>query len=137
MILALILLGTTFTYAQDHNSMSGNTLTMRDVPPVWPGCDAQEDDIAQLRACFKKKLAQHIGQNYKIPAGEKKGGRVVVKFCITEEGKPKIISITGGSKKLQAAAKKIFLDIPTMVKPGRSGGKAKVMEYTVPVTYKI
>ena len=114
--------------------MKGNTLTVREIPPVWPGCSGTE---TQKKTCFSQQLAKHIGQNFKFPKGYKPGSvkeKVIVKFVINTEGKPEIKSVTGGTKVLQEEAKRNIMLIPQMT-PGNAGGKPKAIKYTVPFTF--
>ncbi len=134
LVFALIL--STATFAQeDWGDIKGNTITMTEVAPVWPGCSGS---TAAKKACFNKNLNQHIVTNFKYPMEEYKKniqGRVVVDFVINEEGKPEIQSITGGNKGLQNEARRSIMLIPQM-KPGMLAGKPRAIKYKVPFNFK-
>lgn len=122
------------TYAQEGVSVSGNALTIREIPPVWPGCSGTE---AEKKACFKKQLVNHVVSNFRFPEGYKKGTvkePVIVDFVINEEGKPQILGIKGGTKPLQEEAKRNIMAIPQMT-PGQAGGKPRAIKYSMPFTF--
>ena len=122
---------------EEWGNVNKNTLTMKEIAPVWPGCEAKSG--AGIDACFKQKLAQHIGKNFRYPAEAYKKndeGRVVVVFYVTEQGMVDIKSVTGGSKLLQGEAKRNILNMPKMAKSGMMGGKPRAIKYTVPITFK-
>ena len=121
-------------FAQEGVSVKGSTVTVRDIPPIWPGC---EGSLTQKKNCFKQSLAKHIGKNFKFPKGYKPGSvkeKVVVSFVINKEGKPEIKSVTGGTPALQEEARRNIMLIPKMT-PGQAGGKPKAIKYKVPFTF--
>ncbi|EDM43558.1 TonB [unidentified eubacterium SCB49] len=134
LLFALVL--STATFAQEEwGDMKGNTLTMVEIAPVWPGCTGSK---AALKSCFNSNLSQHISTNFKYPAEEYKNniqGKVIVDFVINEEGLPEIQSITGGNKGLQEEARRNIMLIPQM-KPGMLGGKPRAIKYKVPFNFK-
>ncbi|MBA82553.1 MULTISPECIES: energy transducer TonB [unclassified Leeuwenhoekiella] len=122
------------TYAQEGITVSGNSLSIREIPPVWPGCSGSE---AEKKACFKKQLVNHVVTNFRFPEGYKKGSvkePVIVDFVINEEGKPQILGVKGGTKALQEEAKRNILAIPQMT-PGQAGGKPRAIKYSMPFTF--
>ncbi len=129
----LLLVGGT-TFAQTGVKTEGNTLTTKEIAPVWPGCEGSE---ASKKTCFKQKLVEHLKANYKYPRdaeGQIIRGKSVVSFNINAEGKVDILSVEGPKKELNAEAKKIILAIPPM-KPGERAGKPVPIKYTVPFTF--
>ncbi len=136
LILSLCLTTTVFAQ-QEWGDMQKNKLTMKELAPIWPGCEA--GSASQQDNCFKQKLATHIAKNFKYPTDAYKKneqGRVVVDFYIDEKGMVDIKSITGGTAALQAEAKRNISLIPKMKKPGMMGGKARAIQYIVPITFK-
>ncbi|MBT8255348.1 MAG: energy transducer TonB [Bacteroidia bacterium] len=137
LLIVLCLLVTTLMTSQEWGSVNKNTLTTKEIAPVWPGCEGKRG--SSIDACFKQKLAQHIGKNFKYPAEAYKRndqGRVVVQFHITESGTVTIKSVSGGSKLLQDEAKRNIMTIPKMAKSGMMAGKPRAIMYTVPITFK-
>lgn len=133
-LVAFLLLAGGSTFAQTGVKAEGNTLTTREIAPVWPGCEGSE---AAKKTCFKQKLVEHLKTNYKFPRdadGNIIRGKSVVSFNINTEGKVDIISVEGARKELNAEAKRIILAIPEM-KPGERGGKPVPIKYTVPFTF--
>jgi len=137
LITALFISVTSFSQKQEWGSVNRNTLTVTEIAPIWPGCQGKKG--AGINACFKQKLAQHIGKNFKYPAAAYKAneqGRVVVEFYITKQGTVDIKSVSGGSKSLQTEAKRNISTIPKMAKPGMMAGKPRAIKYIVPITFK-
>jgi len=133
----ILLLAANLSYAQDWGGVDKNTVTMKEIAPTWPGCEGKNG--SGIDACFKQKLAQHIGKNFKYPAAAYKAndqGRVVVEFYINEKGNVDIKSVTGGSQLLQDEAKRNITAIPKMAKPGMMAGKPRAIKYIVPITFK-
>lgn len=133
LVVFLLLIGGT-TFAQTGVKAEGNTLTTREIAPVWPGCEGSE---ATQKTCFKQKLVEHLKAHYKYPRdaeGQIIRGKSVVTFNINEEGKVDILSVEGLNKELNAEAKKIILAIPQMT-PGERAGKPVPIKYTVPFTF--
>ncbi|HET8810296.1 MAG TPA: energy transducer TonB [Flavobacteriaceae bacterium] len=133
-ILILFVLVSTVGFAQEGVTTEGNTLTMREIAPVWPGCEGSE---AKKQKCFNEKLALHISENFDFSNGytpADKGTRILVNMVINKEGEAEIKSIEGGSEALQKEAKRVILLLPKM-KPGSIGGKPTSIKYTVPFSF--
>ena len=131
-IAALLL--TSITFAQEGVTVSGNAISIKEIPPVWPGC---EGSTAEKKACFKKQLVKHVVSNFRFPEGYTKGSvkeKVIVDFVINEEGKPQILGVKGGTKVLQEEAKRNIMAIPEMT-PGMAGGKPRAIKYSMPFTF--
>lgn len=120
--------------AQEGVSVKGNTVSVKEMAPVWPGCEGTE---VQKKNCFMTKLTQHLKENYNFPKDAKGNfirGKAVVAFNINKEGLVEILSVEGPRKELNAEAKRIILLIPKM-KPGTLAGEPSSVEYTVPFTF--
>lgn len=136
LIIFSLLLSTISVAQEEWGDVNKNTVTMKEIAPIWPGCESKS--VSQRDACFDKKLMQHVVKNFKYPAAEYKKnvqGRVVVKFIINTKGLVEIKSATGGSPGLQAEAKRNIKAIPKM-KPGMMAGKPRAIKYTVPFNFK-
>lgn len=137
-LILFTLLTAGLTFGQEWGNVNKNTVTLKEIAPVWPGCESKSG--AGIDACFKQNLAQHIGKNYKYPPEAYKNneqGKVIVEFFINEKGLVEIKNISGGSKSLQEEAKRNILLIPKMAKPGMLGGKPTPIKYTVPITFNL
>ena len=121
-------------FAQEGVSVKGNSLSTREIAPVWPGCSGSE---AEKKACFKEKMVQHMKSNYHFPkdtSGNFIRGKAVVSFEINEQGKVEILSVEGPKKELNEEAKRIVLAIPKM-EPGQLAGKPRAVKYKMPFNF--
>ena len=62
-IASLIMLTTNVLIAQEWGSVEKNKVTMKEIAPVWAGCENQSG--AGLQKCFTQKLTQHVVKNFK------------------------------------------------------------------------
>jgi len=138
LLIICCLLGTSLAFSQEEwGDVNKNTVTMKEIAPVWPGCEGKSG--SGIDHCFKQKLGQHIGKNYKYPAEAYKKneqGKVVIVFYVNEQGTIDIESVSGGSELLRKEAKRNISAIPKMAKPGMMAGKPRAIKYTVPITFK-
>ena len=119
------------TLKQNGISMKGNTLTMNEVPPTWPGCTGS---ITQKKNCFNQKVANHVVKGFKFPKGHKSGTKVTVTFVIDKNGDAVVKKVAGGPKTLQDEVKRQIGLLPKM-KPGHMGGTPREIQYTMPFTF--
>ncbi|MEM7187903.1 MAG: energy transducer TonB [Bacteroidota bacterium] len=138
LLLVCCLLATGITFSQEEwGDVNRNKVTMKEIAPVWPGCESKSG--SGIDNCFRQKLAQHIGKNFKYPPEAYKKndqGKVIVEFFINEQGTVDIKSVSGGSDLLQKEAKRNISAIPKMSKPGMMAGKPRAIKYIVPITFK-
>tara|TARA_R100000935_G_scaffold5448_2_gene12535 strand:+ start:527 stop:940 length:414 start_codon:yes stop_codon:yes gene_type:complete len=123
----------TTTQAQEGVTVKGNTITVKEIGPVWPGCEesAAKDD------CFNKQLAKHIKANFKYPKdanGKIVRGRSVITFYIDPNGEVCKVSAEGPQKLVNQEAVRITKLFPIM-KPGYSGGKNIEVKYKMPFNF--
>ena len=131
LLLVLFLFTAGTVVAQEGVNVSKNTLSTRETPPIWPGCEEAS------KACFKEQLTLHLKEHYKFPkdaSGNYIRGKAVVSFVINKEGKPVIKKVEGPKKELNEEAKRIILAIPQMT-PGQLAGKPTEVSYKVPFTF--
>lgn len=137
LLIALVIFSSQTISAQEWGSMNKNELTVKEIAPIWPGCEsgtANERDN-----CFNTKLSAHVAKNFKYPAEAYKKneqGKVIVEFIINEKGLVEVQKVSGGSKALQEEAKRNIMAIPKMSKPGMLAGKPSSVSYTVPFNFK-
>ncbi len=106
-----------------------------DEPPIFPGCENEKN----TRECFQKSIQRHISKNFKYPQeAQEKGiqGRVAIMFTITADGNITDIRKRGPDKLLTEEAERIIKRLPKM-KPGRYGGKAVDVPFSIPITFKL
>ena len=119
---------TNLTFAQEGVKVEGNSVSTREIAPVWPGCEGSE---LSSKDCFNKKLNLHIKENFKYPRDTKGGfirGKSTISFSIDENGKVVDISATGSEKAVNQEAVRIVKLFPKM-KPGTRGGIPKKIQY--------
>ncbi len=132
-----LLFVTNLMTAQDWGTVDKNKVTMKEIAPVWDGCENQSG--TNLQKCFTQKLTQHVIKNFKYPAAAYKSntqGRVIVEFIINTEGMVEIKKVSGGAASLQEEARRNISLIPKMARPGMYAGKPKSIQYTVPFDFK-
>jgi|TARA_R110000751_G_scaffold35991_4_gene88232 protein TonB len=137
LLIITLFISTSLLAQEEWGDVQKNTMTLKELAPVWPGCE--NGNASQRDNCFKQKLATHIAKNFKYPPSSYKNneqGRVVIEFFINEQGAVDIKNVTGGTAALQEEAKRNIGLIPKMKKPGMMGGKPRAIKYTVPITFK-
>jgi TonB family protein len=94
--------------------------------PMFPGGDVE--------------LLKYISQNTRYPeAARDKNiqGKVIIRFCVTTQGKPSMISVLKGvSPELDAEAVRVVSTMPDF-KPGRQGGRPVPVWYMVPIAFTL
>jgi protein TonB len=127
-LVSAIFLFTSLSFAQEGVKVEGNSISTREIAPVWPGCEGSE---LSSKDCFNKKLNLHIKENFKYPRDTKGGfirGKSTISFSIDENGKVADVSAVGQEKAVNQEAIRIAELFPKM-KPGYSGGKPKTIQY--------
>jgi len=83
---------------------------------------------------------KYIGENITYPEKAKESniqGRVILRFCITENGSVSRVSVLNGvDPDLDAEAVRVVKTLPAF-NPGRQGGKAVPVWYMVPITFTL
>lgn len=105
--------------------------------PVFPGCEQGTNE--EKRACFQKKMQEHIAKNFKYPPiALEMGvtGKVYVQFVIDLDGRITNIRTRGPDKLLEMEAERIISSLPTMI-PGKQRGRAVKVPYSIPITFQL
>lgn len=121
-------------FAQEGVKVSGNTISVKEIGPVWPGCDKSN---ASSKACFNQMVAKHIKENYKFPRNKEGGfirGKTTVSFSIDEKGEVSNVKAEGAKNEINKEAIRIVKLFPKMT-PGKSGGKPISVKYKMPFTF--
>lgn len=129
-LISAIFFFTSLSYAQEGVKVEGNSVSTREIAPVWPGCEGSE---LSSKDCFNKKLNLHIKENFKYPRDSKGGfirGKSTISFSINEIGKVDEVSATGPEKAVNKEAARIVKLFPKM-NPGHNGGKPIKVQYTM------
>ena len=133
-LFVLLLLCGSISFSQEGVSVKGNSLSTKEIAPVWPGCTGSQ---AEKKACFKQKMVEHMKSHYKFPKdaqGNYIRGKAVVSFQVNKEGKVEILSVEGPKKELNEEAAKIVESMPEMM-PGTLAGKPIAVKYKLPFTF--
>ena len=127
-LISVIFFLTSGSYAQEGVKVEGNSVSIKEIAPVWPGCEGGE---LASKDCFNKKLNLHIKENFKYPRdanGAFIRGKSTISFCIDENGKVTDISAVGPEKAVNQEAERIVKLFPKM-KPGSGAGKPIKVQY--------
>ncbi len=134
LLIAVMAFFSSFSYAQEGVKVKDNSVSTREIAPVWPGCETSKE---ASKDCFNTQLNSHIKKNFKYPKDSKGSivrGRTVLSFIIDETGKVKDIKATGDHKPINEEAIRIVKLFPVM-KPGFRGGKATSISYKMPFNF--
>lgn len=104
--------------------------------PTFPGCEGNNDE---LRACFQRKITEHLQKNFRHPeVAEELGitGKLFVFFLIDKNGKVTRIKSRGPDKVLETEAERIIGILPKML-PGKQRDKYVGVPYSIPINFKL
>ena len=105
--------------------------------PIYPGCTGTTN--AELKACFEKKVIEHVTKNFKFPEIAMElgiNGKVFVLFSIDQQGNVSGIKTRGPDKILEEEAARIIGLLPRMT-PAQQRGKAVRVPYSIPIHFKL
>ncbi|PIF01070.1 MAG: energy transducer TonB [Maribacter sp.] len=106
--------------------------------PIFPGCESAKGND-QRKACFQKKIQEHIKKEFRYPeVAAEMGiqGRVFVQFVINSKGYIDGVRTRGPDKGLEKEASRIISSLPKMT-PGMQRGRAVSVPYSIPVNFKL
>lgn len=106
--------------------------------PIFPGCENMTTN-AERKACFQKKIQEHVVKNFKYPATAAElgiQGRVFVQFVIDTKGYITSVRTRGPDSNLEKEASRIIASLPQMT-PGMQRGRAVKVPYSIPVSFKL
>jgi len=104
--------------------------------PVFPGCEDLQTE-AEKKACFNRKVQEHIQKNFNYPRTALEmgiSGRVFIQFQIDATGKVSNIKKRGPDRLLEDEAVRIIASIPQM-KPGTQRGRPTKVGYSIPINF--
>lgn len=134
LIILLLSLFTFNSFAQEGVNVKGNSVSTKEIAPVWPGCEKSKE---VSKDCFNKQLNIHIKEHFKYPKdsnGNLVRGRTVLSFSIDEKGEVKDVKAEGEHKALNDEAIRITKLFPKM-QPGIRGGKPVSINYKMPFNF--
>ncbi len=104
--------------------------------PQFPGCTGNN---AELKACFQRKMQEHLHKHFKYPDAAAElniQGRVFVFFLIDKNGKVAKIKTRGPNDLLEKEASRIISLLPKM-EPGKQRNKPVGVPYSIPINFKL
>ncbi|GGW61077.1 outer membrane transport energization protein TonB [Winogradskyella epiphytica] len=104
--------------------------------PQFPGCTG---DNEALKACFQKKMTEHLLKNFRYPETAidlNIQGKVFVFFLIDKNGYVTNVKSRGPDKLLEKEAERIINLLPKM-EPGQQRNRNVGVPYSVPITFKL
>ncbi len=149
-ILAIIAVAViTFTACGKNSNDNKSQSEIAPPPPPPPPPDAAKDsdsepftevDEMPLFPGSDTALLNYIARNTTYPAAAKLNniqGRVLIRFCITAEGKVTRVSVQQGvDRDLDNEALRVVKTLPDF-KPGKKDGVAVPVWYTVPISFRL
>ncbi|WP_425234686.1 energy transducer TonB [Ulvibacterium sp.] len=104
--------------------------------PIFPGCENMTTN-EERKACFQKKIQEHVIKQFKYPATAAElgiQGRVFVQFVIDTKGYITGVRTRGPDSNLEKEASRIIASLPQMT-PGMQRGRAVKVPYSIPVNF--
>lgn len=140
-------------YGETPSSRQTGTEIKSDLNPLVYGTDAFNSDSEEFKSepfvvveempMFPGgdvELLKYIAMNTRYPENAKANnvqGRVIVRFCVNENGGADRISILKGvDPELDAESVRVVSSLPAFI-PGKQGGKTVPVWYMVPITFTL
>ena len=104
--------------------------------PQFPGCTGNN---AELRACFERKIQEHLQKHFRYPPAAAElniDGKVFVFFLIDKTGKVTKVKSRGPDRLLETEAERIINLLPKM-EPGRQRDMNVGVPYSIPINFKL
>lgn len=104
--------------------------------PQFPGCTGNNKE---LRACFERKIQEHLQKNFNYPDAAVElniQGKVFVFFLIDKNGQVTKIKSRGPDRLLEIEAERIISLLPKM-EPGRQRDRNVSVPYSIPINFKL
>jgi protein TonB len=104
--------------------------------PQFPGCTGNN---AELKACFQRKMQEHLQKHFSYPAAAADlniQGKVFVFFLIDKNGEVTKIKSRGPDNMLEKEAERIIGLLPKM-EPGKQRNKSVGVPYSIPINFKL
>ncbi|MFK7831716.1 MAG: energy transducer TonB [Winogradskyella sp.] len=104
--------------------------------PIFPGCQGTN---AELKACFERKMQEHLQKNFRYPETAVDlniQGKVFVFFKIDNNGVVTKVKSRGPDQLLETEAERIINLLPKM-EPGKQRNKSVSVPYSIPINFKL
>lgn len=105
--------------------------------PIFPGCEKLPKD--QHRACFEKKLKEHVMKNQRFPQQAQEiglSGKVHAQFVIDENGYVKVANMRASHPMFEKEVQRVLNLLPKMT-PGKQRLKPVKVSYILPFNFRI
>ena len=113
-------------------------LTIVENVPEYPGCERGSN--AEKRKCMSKKIEKFVQRKFNTDLAGDLGlagkQRISVMFKIDKNGNVTGVRSRAPHPRLEKEAARVINMLPKM-KPGRQRGKAVVVPYSLPITFKV
>lgn len=129
-LLIILFFFTVVSQAQEGVKVDDNTISTKEIAPVWPGCEKSK---LSSKDCFNQQMNIHLKQHFKYPKDSKGNiikGATTVAFTIDEKGAVTKVTAEGPAKKINEEVIRVLKLIPKM-EPGKRGGRP------VPIKHKM
>ncbi len=107
--------------------------------PIFPGCEALEDNAAR-KTCMSEKITAYVNKNFNKDLGRELGlsgiNRINILFQIDTKGNIVNIQARAPHPKLEEEAKNIIKSLPQM-QPGKQRGKPVNVNYALPIIFQV
>lgn len=130
------------TIVEEIEEVVEEVYTVVEQMPLFPGCE-DVSTYAERKSCSDKKLLQYVYSNINYPAEaiqEGKAGVAVVRFKISPEGKvfgAELVRDPGMGMGEEALRTVNQMNKDIRWEPGKQGGKAVAVKFTLPVRFKL
>ncbi|REG84630.1 energy transducer TonB [Winogradskyella sediminis] len=104
--------------------------------PQFPGCTGNN---AELRACFERKIQEHLQKHFRYPPAAAElniDGKVFVFFLIDKTGRVTKVKSRGPDRLLETEAERIINLLPKM-EPGKQRDMNVGVPYSIPINFKL
>ena len=104
--------------------------------PQFPGCTGNNKE---LRACFERKIQEHLQKHFRYPAAAAElniDGKVFVFFLIDKSGNVTKVKSRGPDQLLETEAERIINLLPKM-EPGKQRDINVSVPYSIPINFQL
>ncbi|PTX44443.1 protein TonB [Christiangramia gaetbulicola] len=107
--------------------------------PLFPGCEDLNGN-SERKKCMSSKISNFVNREFDTGLGAELGltgtNLVLVMFVVNKHGLVENIQTRASHPKLEEEARRVIGKLPEM-KPGKQGGMAVPVSYTIPIRFKV
>lgn len=122
----------------DTGKIDGETFTVVQEMPRFPGCEDLDISVDEKKKCAEKKMLEFIYQNIKYPevGADHFEEMTVISFIVNREGKIMDVKLLRGSETLAEEYMRIVKSMPQWI-PGKQRGKPVNVQFNLPLRIKL